>query len=112
MDKRLARLTVYSSDDNFCYKQVENMITRYRNSFSEVPKSGQNKVSVKVVLAKELNKKYNPENENDKSDGEGEDETEVKDFVLPSWLLPDEKVVFEQPADRLFEIERLQPSMQ
>ena len=72
-----------------------------------MPRSGQNKVSVKVVLARDLNKKYNPENENDKSDGEGEEEVEVKDYSLPHWLLPDEKIVLEQPADRLFEIERL-----
>ena len=71
------------------------MIERYKNSLNEIPKSGQNKVSVKVVLAKELNKKYNPENENDKSDGEADEEVEVKDTSLPTWLLPDEKIMIE-----------------
>ena len=82
------------------------MIERYRDAAGEIPKSGQNKVSVKVVLAKEMSKKYNPENENDKSDGEGIEEMDDKDQCLPQFLLPDEVTYAEPTTNRLFEIER------
>ena len=76
---------------------------------------GQNKLCVKVVLAKELSKKYNPDNENDKSDNEPEEEVEYRgpDVSLPQFLLSDKQTPKETHAwrSRLFEIERPAPPL-
>lgn len=107
------KLTLYSSDDRFCHKQVTTTLERYQTSAIDPFKPSSSKVHVKVVFARDLHKKYNPDDDHDRSDNEADEKEEIEanDKCLPSFLLPDTPVAFaETPLqNRLFEIERPKP---
>lgn len=109
------KLTVYSSDDRFCHKQVSSTLDRYQTSAIDPFKPSSSKVHVKVVLARDLHKKYNPDDDHDKSDNDGDEKEEIEanDKCLPNFLMPDPPApVTETPKQsRLFEIERPKPAI-